>query len=156
MSYAERECLTCSRTFKPSSRHFDCPACRGRAMRSPCPKCGELKARTSTVCEKCCPSFAGHLNPNWKGGSRRHQKGYIQISSTDPDRPKYVFEHVLVMESVVGRRLVSGENVHHINGVRDDNRPENLELWIKPQPTGIRIPDAVAWARQIIELYDTP
>lgn len=54
------------------------------------------------------------------------------------------------MEEIVGRPLWPDENVHHRNGVRDDNRPENLELWVKPQPQGQRVADLVAW---IVDRY---
>jgi len=80
--------------------------------------------------------------------------GYRQVSH--PVTKKRVLEHRLIMEQVIGRNLLSGENVHHRNGVRVDNRPENLELWVGrgSQPSGQRVVDLVAWAKGIVETYD--
>ena len=66
---------------------------------------------------------------------------------------QYVFEHILVMERLLGRHMLHEESVHRRNGVKDDNRPENLELWTRPQPTGIRVTDAIAWAHEILDRY---
>ncbi len=63
------------------------------------------------------------------------------------------FAHIWQMEEHLGRELYPDENVHHINGVRHDNRLENLALWSTRQPSGQAVEDKVAWAREILKLY---
>jgi hypothetical protein len=147
-----RRCTECQRVFRPSSRHLRCPSCRSKNLCS----CGRAKQLKSETCG-ACRSDAGQANGNWKGGRTRHKAGYVMVRV--PGHPRsgrghYVFEHILVAEELLGRFLIYGETVHHRNGVRDDNRPENLELWTRPRPSGVRVSDAVCWARQIIDHYE--
>ena len=66
-------------------------------------------------------------------------------------KPK--LEHRHVLELRLGRKLLPNENVHHVNGLRDDNRLENLELWVKSQCKGQRVADKLAWAKEILRIY---
>lgn len=87
--------------------------------------------KTKEKMSKNHANFIGINNPNWKNGIRKHGDGYILIYlPTHPYKNKenYVMEHRLIMEKHLKRYLTSEEVVHHINGIRDDNRIENLKL----------------------------
>ena len=73
----------------------------------------------------------GEKNHNWSGGKYRHHTGYVYILSRNHPKGRYVSEHVLVVEKNIGRILNHNEHVHHINGIRDDNRIENLIVMTK-------------------------
>jgi hypothetical protein len=125
-----------------------------RTEEADCPECGERFVKphkTETkYCGRSCAYVAkwrtipkGQRRRRWFGGRNKTTQGYMVVKCPEghPNEHRnhgYIKEHRLVMEQKIGRYLLPGEQVHHINGIRDDNRPENLELWARQQPSGQR------------------
>ncbi len=87
---------------------------------------------------------------------RRMRRGYALIYI--PDHPNadtwgYIPEHRFVVETAIGRSLTEKETVHHKNGIKSENQPENLELWTKKHPSGQRVTDMVAFCIDYLKEY---
>lgn len=88
----------------------------------------------------------GQASHMFRGGRQKGKDGYIRVLVPDDSpfasmrhgKARTVLEHRLVMAEDLGRPLFPYEVVHHINGVKDDNRRENLELWEQSHPPGQR------------------
>lgn len=117
--------------------------------------CDNKRAKSRKMCSRCYYKYltygdANALDKNRKQGHGSiNADGYVYIQKNGVRK----FEHRWVMEEKIGRELLSHEEVHHKNGVRHDNRIENLELWSHSQPKGQRVEDKLAWAYEIIDLY---
>lgn len=132
---------------------------RGMGVETTCRECGEplmvprgrfnqaAKRGQSLFCSGACAGKALRYTrtkpvgrPRGEEGVRwRAANGYVYVWLTDDDGRRRSFaEHRVVMERALGRKLRRHETVHHKNGIRTDNRVENLELWASNHPSGQR------------------
>jgi len=153
---AIKTCLICGKEYRGEfltcSRECGYALIRSRtARRANCESCGKLlppnvKPRIR-FCSRHCSMVARNKHGGYtlpEGGKYQDMTGYIRVKVNG----QWVFEHRLIMEQILGRPLERQERVHHKNGIRDDNRSENLELCtIKyKDPTGIRSIDQIKQA----------
>lgn len=148
---ALKSCLRCGKEFEaPASRAgvYCSPLCftehRKEKRMKPCEVCGKvfLPYGGRTHLQRFCSTDCQHTGL-WKGKNYR-------FKVIDGVRHK---AHRHAMEQYIGRPLLKTEYVHHRNGLKGDNRLENLELWLRHHPPGQRVEEQVVWAREILELY---
>lgn len=129
--YCSTECYDKSRTGQKRKPYI-------KAEDRPCETCGTLfhaRTRKARFCSRDClyASMRGAQAANWKGGRRTTAEGYVKIympEHPNADKDDYISEHRHIMESYLGRILVKGETVHHIDGNKGNNSIENLQLRI--------------------------
>lgn len=124
----------------------------------PCAGCGTPVERYVSTGQK---RFFCSRECRWQSHQHTKQRnaaGYILVfigrGAPGANKTGHIFEHRLIMQEALGRPLLPEENVHHLNGVKDDNRRENLELWTRSQPRGQRVEDKLRWAREFLALYE--
>lgn len=159
-------CIDCSKEFEAKNQKFmRCPRCQYKWYKLQHPEKFNvsLKKRNEKVCErkkkdlrikKNIPLDA-ILRADAPGKFYVNSDGYRYCYQFDEDKKKMrrFMEHVLVMSKQMGRKLYKGETVHHKNGIKDDNRIENLELWSCNHPSGQRIEDKIKFYIEFLNMY---
>lgn len=147
-----KKCIVCGQEFigKTSQQmtcSHDCAGVLRRGERNRyCERCGKEmpfdRYRFKRFCSPEC-----RVSPLWN--IVEASTGYLMVKAGKDypgvDRRGYILQHRYVMEQMIGRYLLSQERVHHKNGDKKDNHPENLELWTlrHKDPPGVRISDAI-------------
>jgi hypothetical protein len=113
-------------------------------------KSGKVKSCGCYNKEVVKKRMSGENNFRWKGGKSINKRGYMEIRFGE-NRGK--LEHRYVYEQHYGIKLLPHQNIHHINGIKTDNRIENLELWDCSQPKGQRVEDKIDYYFKLVDEY---
>lgn len=148
--YAPKNCKRCGATFTPlSANHQYCSLECKRGVCT-CEECGKEFVPAKGAVKRFCSLTCFYDNQVPVGSVRDGGNGYKIVKVPkgtpgakiqQPGRANWMWEHRYVMQQMLGRPLEPGENVHHKNGDRADNRPENLELWSKTQRQADKVRD---------------
>ena len=123
-----KKCVKCGKVFKRilgtvSDRQWNTRTyCSVRCARLGDKRSDATKKKLSRIVK--ARGWKGNKHPCWKGGRWKHGSGYVCLQVGK----KQMLEHRYIMEQTLGRKLMSEERVHHINGNKSDNRIENLLL----------------------------
>lgn len=160
-TFCSRECYFASEVRAEAAREVNRARYPDGAKRSlTCLMCGARVDRhpsqmgKRTFCSRTCKSAYPIAHPRRKVNRGGYVKVWVGRGAPGADAHGNLLEHRKVVQDRLGRPLLPDENVHHINGVRDDNRIENLELWSMSQPSGQRVEDKLRWAREFIARYE--
>jgi len=121
--------------------HGDYIPAKATMIRGLCTACYSRARYQGILDEVALPPQSGVARMREIGSRVKARDGYMTIKT----EAGVIAEHRHVMQQHLGRDLEPGETVHHINGIRDDNRIENLELWVSPQPYGQRVADIIKY-----------
>ena len=130
--YYNSTCKLCKKPYRGFGRFFCSDSCKikffwiqgkykNRKVWNKGTK-GLMKANSGSFTSE---KMSGQNNPNWKGGKTLDERGYVRVWISSKE---WTYEHRLIIEELIGRKLKKKEHIHHINGIKNDNNRENLLL----------------------------
>ncbi len=170
-----KKCLTCKKIKQLSEfcnlktskdgKYWRCKDCaneKSRENRIKYPDSWEIRRRKNLIKYRIANNIPldGTVKRNKKPegtidkrSGYRHLRGEKWLNHPCADKRGRIPEHRLVMYNHIGRPLTEKETVHHKNGIKDDNRIENLELWHSGHPYGQRVEDKIKWSIEFLNEY---